>query len=190
MPTVFEGFLSNFHTERPWNAFCHLNTPHCLKNTSMSKKEIYLVEDSSDFRQLVRNIFTKFLPDYHVRFFQGGQELYQYMVLQSAEQFKGRRPALIIIDLQLPAISGLELLKLIRQTPANTETEWKTIPIAILSGAAGQEDINRCYQAGANSFFIKPMEFEELHGLLEAMCRYWIDYNRLAMKDIHRQILH
>ena len=154
----------------------------------MSKKEIYLVEDSSDFRQLVRGIFTKFLPDYHVRFFQGGQELYQYMVLQSAEDFKGRRPGLIILDLQLPAINGLELLKLIRQTPANVHTEWKTIPIAILSGAAQQEDINRCYQAGANSFLIKPVEFEELHTLLEIMCRYWIDYNRQATTDIFNQI--
>lgn len=154
----------------------------------MSKKEIYLVEDSSDFRQLVRGIFVKFLPEYHVRFFQGAQELYQYMVLQSAEQFKGRRPALIILDLQLPNMSGLELLKLVRQTPPNTETEWKTIPVVILSGSARQEDINRCYQAGANSFFIKPVEFEELHTLLETMCRYWIDYNRLATTGISNQI--
>lgn len=154
----------------------------------MSKKEIYLVEDSSDFRQLVRGIFAKFLPDYHVRFFQGAQELYQYMVLQSAEHFKGRRPALIILDLQLPDISGLELLKLVRQTPSNTETEWKTIPIVILSGSARQEDVNRAYQAGASSFFIKPVEFEELHTLLETMCRYWIDHNRLATTGIPNQI--
>ncbi|SEJ49945.1 Response regulator receiver domain-containing protein [Dyadobacter sp. SG02] len=154
----------------------------------MSKKEIYLVEDSSDCRQLVRGIFTKFLADYHVRFFQGAQELYQYMVLQSAEQFKGRRPALIIIDLQLPNINGLELLKLIRQTPSNTETAWKTIPVVILSGSANQQDINRCYQAGANSFFIKPVEFEEWQAMLNTMCRYWIDYNRLAMTEIPNEI--
>lgn len=154
----------------------------------MSKKEIYLVEDSSEFRQIVRNIFTKFLPDYHVRFFQGGQELYQYMVLQSAEQFKGRRPALIVLDLQLPTINGLELLKLVRQTPPNMETDWKTIPIVIMSSTARQEDINRCYLAGANSFFIKPVEFEELHALLELMCRYWIDHNRQATPGTPSQI--
>ncbi|MGV3600836.1 MAG: response regulator [Dyadobacter fermentans] len=154
----------------------------------MSKKEIYLVEDSSDFRQLVRGIFTKFLPDYHVRFFQGAQELYQYMVLQSAEQFKGRRPALIILDHELPTINGFELLKLVRQTPANAETVWKTLPIVILSGTARQEDINRCYQAGANSFFIKPPDFEELHVMLDTLCRYWIDYNRQATNDIVNQI--
>lgn len=155
----------------------------------MSKKEIYLVEDSSDFRQLVKGIFTKFLPDHHVRLFQGAKELYQYMVLQSAEQFPGRRPALIILDLQLPDINGVELLKLIRQTPANTETEWKTIPVVILSGSTRQDDINHCYEAGANSYLVKPVDFEELHTLLETLCRYWIDYNRLATAEIPSQIL-
>ncbi|GGH35063.1 response regulator [Dyadobacter endophyticus] len=155
----------------------------------MSKKEIYLVEDSSDFRQLLRGIFTKFLPEYHVRFFQGGQELYQYMVFQSAEQFQGRRPALIILDLQLPNINGVELLKLIRQTPGNSETEWKTIPAVILSGSTSQDDINHCYQAGANSYFVKPIDFEELQTLLKTLCRYWIDYNRLAKAGVPKQIL-
>ncbi len=154
----------------------------------MSKKEIYLVEDSSDFRQLVRGIFTEFLPGYHVRFFQGAQELYRYMVLQSAEQFKGRRPGLIILDLQLPVMNGLDLLKLVRQTPPNAETEWKTIPIVILSSTAGQEDIDRCHQAGANSFFIKPVEVEGLHALLETMCRRWIDGKGHANEDIPSQL--
>lgn len=154
----------------------------------MSRKEIYLVEDSSDFRQLVRDIFTKSLPGYHIRFFQGAQELYQYMILQSAEQFKGRRPALIILDLQLPNISGLELLKLVRQTPPNAETAWKTIPVVILGDNARQEDINRCYRAGANSFFVKPADFEELHAMLDILCRYWIDCNRQATPDIPKQI--
>ncbi|MCF0071053.1 response regulator [Dyadobacter sp. CY261] len=147
----------------------------------MSKKEIYLVEDSSDFRQVVRTIFNKFLPDYHVRLFQGGQELYQYMILQSSEEFKGRRPGLVLLDLQLPAISGLEILKLVRQTPSNKETEWKTIPIVILTNAAGQPEIvSKCYQAGANSFIVKPDDLEGLRTVLETMCHQWIDYNRQA----------
>lgn len=111
------------------------------------------------------------------------------MVLQSAEQFKGRRPGLIILDLQLPTISGFELLKLVRQTPSNHETDWKTIPIVILSNTLRQDDINRCYRAGANSFLIKPIEFEDLHTLLDTMCRYWIDYNHQTMTDIADQVL-
>ncbi|MCE6992948.1 response regulator [Dyadobacter sp. CY323] len=144
------------------------------------QKEIYLVEDSSDFRQLIRTIFNRFLPTYNIRSFQGAQELYQYMVLQSADDYAGRRPALIILDLKMHMIDGFELLKLVRQTPPNATTEWNVIPVVMLSAAANQEDINKCYQAGANSFFVKPIDFEELRELLATICRYWVDYNCLA----------
>ncbi|HEV7379521.1 MAG TPA: response regulator [Dyadobacter sp.] len=146
----------------------------------MTKKEIFLVEDSSDFRQLVRTIFSKFLPEYSVRSFQGGSELYQYMVMQSSEGYTGRRPSLIIMDLHLPTLDGYEILKLIRQTPPNTVTDWKTLPVVMLSASSKQSDVNRCYQAGANSFFIKPVDFEELKKLLETICHYWVDYNILV----------
>ncbi|SKB45723.1 response regulator [Dyadobacter psychrophilus] len=145
----------------------------------MDKKEIYLVDDSADHRYLVRTIFKKFLPNYHVRFFQGGNELYQFLILQSSPEYTGRRPGLIILDLKMPAINGLELLKLLRRTPDNTETQWKTIPIVILSNNNSNEIINRCYLSGANSFFIKPVEFEELRFMLETICHYWLDYNKL-----------
>lgn len=145
----------------------------------MDKKEIYLVDDSADHRYLVRTIFNKFLPNYHVRFFQGGHELYQFLILQSSPDYTGRRPGLIILDLKMPAINGLELLKLLRQTPDNADTQWKTIPIVILSNNSSNEIISRCYFAGANSFFKKPVEFEELRFMLETICHYWLDYNRL-----------
>ena len=144
-------------------------------------KEIFLVEDSSDFRQLVRTIFNKFLSDYHVRFFQGADELYRYMVLQSADHYIGRRPALVILDLNLPLIDGHELLKLLRQTPSNKVTDWTTIPIVMLSSAERQSDINKCYHDGASSFLVKPMDLNELRMLLETVCRYWVDFNRLSV---------
>lgn len=146
----------------------------------MTQKDIFLVEDSSDFRQLVRTIFAKFLPEYSVRSFQGGSELYQYMVMQSSDGYTGKRPSLIIMDLNLPTLNGYEILKLIRQTPSNNVTDWKTLPVVMLSGTSTQHDVNRCYQAGANSFFVKPVDFEELKTLLETICHYWVDYNILA----------
>jgi CheY-like chemotaxis protein len=149
----------------------------------MIKKEIFLVEDSSDFRQLVRTIFNKFLPEYSVRSFQGGSELYQYMVMQSSDGYTGKRPSLIIMDLNLPTLDGYELLKLIRQTPANAFTEWRSLPVVMLSGSSRQQDVNRCYQAGANSFFVKPVDFEKLRQLLETICHYWVDHNILAQVE-------
>jgi CheY-like chemotaxis protein len=147
----------------------------------MDQKEIYLVDDSADHRLLVRTIFKQFLPNYHLRSFQGGMELYQFLVLQSSPEYRGRRPALIVMDLKMPSIDGLELLKLIRKTPDNTATRWSSIPVVILTNSSAAEDIQRCYDAGASSFVTKPIEFEALKYLLETICHYWIDYNRLPV---------
>ena len=143
--------------------------------------EIYLVDDSADHRLLVRTIFKQFLPDYHLRSFQGGMELYQFLVLQSSSEYRGRRPALIIMDLKMPAINGVELLKLIRKTPDNAVTRWSTIPVVILTHSDAVEDIQSCYEAGASSFIKKPLEFEALRDLLQTICHYWVDHNRLTV---------
>jgi CheY-like chemotaxis protein len=149
----------------------------------MDQKEIYLVDDSADHRLLVRTVFKQFLPDYHIRSFQGGMELYQFLVLQSSSDYVGRRPALIVMDLKMPSIDGLELLKLIRKTPDNVITKWSTLPVVILTNSSSPEDIQSCYDAGASSFVTKPLEFEALRYLLETICHYWIDYNRLPAMD-------
>ena len=155
---------------------------YIANNNEMMKKEIFLVEDSSDFRQIVRRIFSTYLPEHHVRSFQGADELYRYMILQSADDYDGRRPAMIILDLGLPNINGIELLKLLRQTPANKITDWKTIPVVMMSSSDRQEDINKCYQAGASSYLVKPMDFEDLRKLLETVCFYWLDLNKVTGK--------
>lgn len=145
----------------------------------MDNREVYLVDDSADHRLLIRTIFKEFLPNYHVRFFQGAAELYQFMVLQSSPEYSGRKPALIIMDLKMPNIDGYDLLRLVRKTPDNALTKWSTLPIIILTNSSSEQDIQRCYDAGANSFIIKPVEFEELRFLIETICHYWLDYNSL-----------
>jgi CheY-like chemotaxis protein len=146
----------------------------------MIQKEIFLVDDSPDFRQMVRTIFARYLPEYHLKFFQGGEELYKYMILQSDEEYKGRRPVLIILNLKMSNIHGLELLKMLRHTPSNLQTHWKSIPIVMLSRMATQEEIDTCYAAGASSFLIKPLDSKKLKHLLTNICHYWVDHNHLA----------
>ena len=158
--------------------------PHNTQLMKTTKKEIFIVEDSADYRQLIRAIFEQFLPDYPIRFFQGGSELYQYMILQSSPEFAGRRPGLIIMDLQLPAIHGVDMIGLIRQTPPNESTDWKNIPIIVLSNVSAGSEIQRCYQTGINSFFTKPIEFDELKNLFTTICKYWIDYNVLPSANL------
>lgn len=143
------------------------------------KKELYIVDDSADHRFLVQNIFQKFLPQYPVRFFSGAEELYNFLILQSGQDYNGTVPGLIILDLRMPLFGGYELLKLLRQTPDNEHTQWKTLPIIMMSGEGTPQDITLCYQAGASSFLTKPVEFQDLRTTLETICHYWMDFNHL-----------
>ncbi|MCF0057068.1 response regulator [Dyadobacter sp. CY356] len=142
------------------------------------KKELYIVDDSADHRFLLENIFSKFLPQYPVRFFEGAQEFYHFLIQQSAPDYKGKEPGLIILDLKMPFINGYELLKLLRQTPDNEKTQWKSLPVVMMSSEEAPFQINQCYQAGANSFLTKPLLVEELRDLLKTTCQYWLDFNR------------
>ncbi|WP_221393251.1 response regulator [Dyadobacter sp. NIV53] len=143
------------------------------------KKELYIVDDSADHRFLVQSIFTKFLPEYPVRFFTGGEDLYNFLILQSGDDYNGNYPGLIVLDLRMPLFNGYELLKLLRKTPDNKHIQWKTLPIIIMTGDETPQDVTLCYQAGANSFLTKPIEFQDLRTTLETICHYWLDFNRL-----------
>ncbi|MBE9464250.1 response regulator [Dyadobacter subterraneus] len=142
------------------------------------RKELYIVDDSADHRFVLENIFTKFLPQYPVRFFEGAQDLYHFLILQSAPDYKGILPGLIILDLKMPSINGYELLKLLRKTPDNEKTQWRSLPVVMMSSEYAPQEIIQCYQAGANSYLTKPLIFEELRDVLFTTCQYWLDFNR------------
>jgi len=146
-----------------------------------NSRELYLVDDSEDHRFIIQNIFNKFLPSYPIRLFHGAKELYELLILQADAGYKGSLPGLIVLDLKMPLIKGSDLLRLLRQTPDNEKVSWKSFPVVMMSSQGSTEDIIECYQAGANSFFAKPTDPEELRSLFQTLCRFWLDYNRLPV---------
>nr|WP_262709884.1 response regulator [Dyadobacter psychrotolerans] len=112
--------------------------------------------------------------------FEGGEQLYHYLIQQSSPNFMGLLPGLIILNFRMPVLNGYELLKLLRQTPDNAHTQWRTLPIVMMTSENVSEEVKQCYQAGANSFVTKPIIFEELRELMETICHYWLDSNLVA----------
>ncbi len=78
-------------------------------------------------------------------------------------------PDLVLLDLNLPGTDGREVLTVIKQTD-----NLKTIPVAILTTSANPQDIQSCYQAGANTYILKPMGIHELRDLLRVFFDYWL----------------
>src|ERR1041384_4604969 len=130
---------------------------------SRTEIEIVLVEDNVDDASLAmlalskRNLTNKILHlkngDEAIRFFFEGTE------------FAGNRfshhPKVVMLDLKMPKVDGIEVLRRLKGDP-----KLKTIPVVILTSSAEDPDIKRCYDLGANSYIVKPIEFDNFSSVV------------------------
>lgn len=130
---------------------------------------IYIVDDGADYSYLLGQVFSRFLSQYPVRFFANGDVLHQHLLTDS------ERPQLILLDLDMPVLDGRETLAILK-----AHAEWKRIPTVIMTSSSSNNEIGACYDACANSFLIKPGEFEKLKQTMEMICQYWLEMNQLS----------
>ena len=97
-------------------------------------------------------------------------------IFYSAGEFRGRSqygPKLILLDLKLPRIDGLEVLKEIKQDPRTNK-----IPVVILTTSRQEIDIVRSYELGVNSYIVKPVDFEQFNEVVRQLGMYWMLLNQ------------
>ena len=101
-----------------------------------------------------------------------GQEAVDYLLRQGvhAGDPLWRSPDLILLDLNLPKLTGLEVLHRVRATP-----ELRAVPVIVLTTSKRQEDIQQTYSAGANTYIEKPRELARFVEVLQTIQRYWLD---------------
>ena len=148
----------------------------------MDKPKIYIVDDSDDYRFLIQQIFNKFLPQYLVQFFSGGEIVLKNLFL-SAEQSGEEFPSLILMDLNMPVLNGYHTLKEIKNPADPVFSFIKRIPVIIMSNDETADEVNECYRAGANAFLRKPIEFEHLKDLLKSVCYFWLQVNQMPVME-------
>lgn len=127
---------------------------------------ICIVDDTTDFRLLLQGIFKQHLPDYTTLFFADGKSFLAELAGMN------KRPSLIILNRLMPVPNGHTILLFLKQHPA-----YKTIPVVMLSAQASPAEIDACYQAGANSFVLKPLASGALVKLMRLLCEYWLSIN-------------
>lgn len=88
---------------------------------------------------------------------------------QYASTEKAPRPGLILLDLNMPRMSGREVLKRVKSNPA-----LRRIPIVILTTSKQEEDILRSYDEGANTYITKPVDFRQFMEIVQALGKYWL----------------
>jgi two-component system response regulator len=127
--------------------------------------DILLVEDSDEDAELTLRTLTKQKLTKLHRVSDGVEAL---EFLKSATQV----PRVIMLDLKLPKLNGLEVLKQIR---ANEHT--KSIPVVVLTSSKEDRDLHAAYELGVNSYIVKPVEFDKFVKAIETLGLYWVLLN-------------
>jgi CheY-like chemotaxis protein len=140
----------------------------------MEEKIILLVEDNPDDVELTLRAFKKNHILNPVIIATDGVEALDYLFgtgMHAGRNLK-ELPVVILLDLKLPKIDGLEVLKRVRQ-----DQRTKLIPVVILTSSAEQKDVVNGYSLGANSYIRKPVEFNQFVEAMRYLGLYWLLWN-------------
>ena len=142
----------------------------------MNDKIILLVEDNSDDEILTLRAFKKNKIVNKVIVVHDGAEALDYLLGNGAyaERDASAIPAIILLDLKLPKLDGLEVLRRLR---AHERT--RLLPIVVLTSSKEEQDIVNSYNLGANSFIRKPVDFDKFAEAIRQLGLYWLVLNEL-----------
>ena len=135
---------------------------------------ILLAEDREDDILLIRKAFRAGYINNPLFVVRDGEEAIAY--LEGVGKFANRAeyplPDLLLLDLKMPKMDGFEVLKWLRQQPGLV-----ALPVVVLTSSENIRDVKAAYQLGANSFIVKPMEFENVIELGKNLRNYWLKSN-------------
>ena len=136
-------------------------------------KPILLVEDNPHDLELTLIALEKSQLANEVIIARDGAEALEY--LRCTGQHEGRQvgnPAVVLLDLKLPKVDGLEVLNAIRTTPA-----LKSVPVVMLTSSKEEQDLLRSYELGVNAYVVKPVDFEEFVRAIADLGIFWAVLN-------------
>jgi CheY-like chemotaxis protein len=142
-------------------------------------KSILLVEDNADDEELTRRALVRNNIANTVNVVRDGAEALDYLFHrgQYADRAEADLPTVVLLDLKLPKIDGLEVLTQLR---ANDHT--KLLPVVILTSSKEEQDLIRGYRLGANSYIRKPVDFDQFVEAVRQLGLYWLVLNEAPYK--------
>jgi CheY-like chemotaxis protein len=148
-------------------------------------RTILLVEDESADAALLIRGFKKAKVLNPIVHLTNGDDVLRYLagVGEYADRRKHPLPALILLDLKMPGMTGIQILQWMR-----VQGEIKRIPVVVLTGDANPNTVDAAYDLGANSYLVKPGNAEEIAHMVQGIQRYWVSLNeppQLVMRAEH-----
>jgi two-component system response regulator len=137
--------------------------------------EILLVEDNQDDLEMTLRALRKANLANHIQVARDGAEAVEFIFGEGAHA--GRKventPKVILLDLKLPKIDGMEILKRVK-----TDLRTKNIPVVMLTSSKEQKDVVESYHLGVNSYIVKPVNFESFAAAVAELGMYWLLLNQ------------
>jgi two-component system response regulator len=139
--------------------------------------DILLIDDNIDDAELVMRELKKYQPANQLVHLKDGEAALAF--IKAEGEFKDRNPAntpkLILLDIHMPKLNGMEVLERLKSDPGT-----KSIPVVILTSSKEDPDIKKCYQLGANSYIVKPVNFTRFTEAIKSLGFYWMLLNQSA----------
>jgi CheY-like chemotaxis protein len=137
---------------------------------------ILLVDDDANDVTLIQRAFQKAGFRNSLKTAHDGEEAIDYLAGHGCYADRARFPIpfLVLLDLKMPGTDGFEVLQWARSQP-----ELKRLLIAVLTSSNLQADVDRAYELGANSYLVKPVEFDEMVNMVQRFEIYWTEINRI-----------
>ena len=132
--------------------------------------DILLVEDNPSDAELTQRALRKSELGAQLAIARDGAEALEYLLSSRP------RPKVIFLDLKLPKIDGIEVLRRIR-----ADERTKSIPVVVLTSSQEERDISECYKLGVNSYIVKPVEFDKFYKAVADLGTYWLVLNKAPL---------
>jgi len=138
-------------------------------------KKILLVEDNPNDIELTLEALGEQNLANRVVVVNDGVQAMEYLLYQGSYEKRDREtPAVILLDIKMPRMDGIEVLREIKKNP-----ELTTIPVVMLTSSREEPDLRRCYDLGVNAYVVKPVNFKDFFGAVKQIGAFWAILNEI-----------
>ena len=141
----------------------------------LEQMEILLVEDNAEDAEMTMRALRKRNLANHVHWVKDGEEALDYLFCtgQYVARERGRPPNLVLLDIKMPKVDGIEVLRRIKGS------ELRTVPVVVMTSSNEERDVIESYRLGANSYIVKPVAFDAFLETVAGIGLYWVLTNRV-----------
>jgi two-component system response regulator len=142
--------------------------------------EVLLVEDNPQDADLAMRTFRKGNLANNIHWVEDGEEALEFLFCRGryANRARKRQPKVVLLDLKLPKVDGLEVLQAIK-----ADEQTRSIPVVVVTSSRQDPDIDKAYALGANSYVVKPIDFDQFSNSMASLGYYWLLVNQPSHRE-------